>query len=122
MSKGRLPLNYWKLWSATAISNVGNGVSAIAFPWLASALTRSPLTIAIVGLMSQLPWLLFTLPSGVITDRFDRKKIIVATDLARGAVTLVSTGVLFINRHEFLHIKNPAHGYTGHSGTTLLPS
>ncbi len=120
MSKGRLPLNYWKLWSATAISNVGNGVSAIAFPWLASALTRSPLTIAIVGLMSQLPWLLFTLPAGVITDRFDCKKIIVATDLARGAVTLVSTGVLFINRHEFLHIKNPAHGYTGHSGTTVI--
>ncbi len=120
MSKSRLPRNYWKLWSATAISNVGNGVSAIAFPWLASALTRSPLTIAIVGLMSQLPWLLFTLPAGVITDRFDRKKIIVATDLVRGLVTIGSTAVLFLNRHFFLHIKNPTHGYTGHSGSLLI--
>ena len=120
MSTSRLPRNYWKLWSATAISNVGNGVSAIAFPWLASALTRSPLTIAIVGLMSQLPWLLFTLPAGVITDRFDRKRIIVATDVVRGLVTMGSTVVLFLNRHYFLHIKNPTHGYTGHFGTVLI--
>jgi MFS family permease len=120
MSKARLPLNYWKLWSATAISNVGNGVSAIAFPWLASALTRSPLTIAVVGLMSQLPWLLFTLPAGVITDRFDRKQIIIATDVVRGLVTLVSTAVLFLHRHDFLHIKNPSLGYTGHSATMLI--
>jgi MFS family permease len=90
MSKALLPRNYWKLWSATFISNIGNGVTAIAFPWLASALTRSPLTIAIVGLMSQLPWLLFTLPAGVITDRLDRKKIIVATDLLRGVVTALA--------------------------------
>lgn len=115
-----MPLNYWKLWSANAISNLGNGVSAIAFPWLASALTRSPLTIAIVGLMSQLPWLLFTLPAGVITDRFDRKKIIIVTDIARGVVTVVACFILFLNRDSFLHIKDPTQGYTGSSGTFLI--
>lgn len=113
-------MNYWKLWFAHTISNLGNGVSAIAFPWLASALTRSPLTIAVVGLMSQLPWLLFTLPAGVITDRFDRKKIIVATDIARGAVTVLTCFILFLNRSNFLHIKDPTHGYTGTSAGWLI--
>ena len=120
MSKVRLPRNYWKLWSATFISNLGNGVSAIAFPWLASALTRSPLTIAIVGLMSQLPWLLFTLPAGVITDRLDRKKIIIATDLIRGVVTALATIVLVFHRDDFSHLKDPLNAYTGGSQTLIL--
>jgi MFS family permease len=115
VSKDRLPRDYWKLWSATFISNIGNGVTAIAFPWLASALTRSPLIIAIVGLMSQLPWLLFTLPAGVITDRLNRKKIIVATDVIRGAVTALATFVLIFHRNDFSHLKDPLNAYSGSS-------
>lgn len=86
---GPLGKNYWRLWSAHAISNVGDGVSAIAYPWLASAVTRSPLLIALVAVASRLPWLVFTLPAGVITDRFDRRKIIVAMDLFRGLLALI---------------------------------
>ena len=119
-TKKRLPGNYWKLWSANVISNLGNGVSMVAMPWLASALTRSPLTISIIGLMSQLPWLLFTLPAGVITDRFDRKKIIVATDVVRGVVTVVAATVLFFNRSSFTHIKNPSDAFQGGSSFGLL--
>lgn len=80
--------NYWRLWTAHATSNLGDGISSIAYPWLASAVTRSPLLIAAVAVASRLPWLFFTLPAGVITDRFDRRKIIVAMDIARGALAL----------------------------------
>lgn len=80
--------NYWRLWCAHATSNLGDGVSAIAYPWLASAVTRSPLLIALVAVCSRLPWLIFTLPAGVITDRFDRRKIIVAMDIFRGTLAL----------------------------------
>jgi hypothetical protein len=34
MSK-KLGASYWKLWTATAISNLGDGVSMVAYPWLA---------------------------------------------------------------------------------------
>ena len=60
----------------------------VAYPWLASAITRSPILIALAAVASRLPWLIFTLPAGVITDRFDRKKIIVAMDAARGFLTV----------------------------------
>ena len=85
-----LPLgkSYWWLWSAHAISNLGDGVTAIAYPWLASAVTRSPFLIALIAVASRLPWLIFTLPAGVITDRFDRKKIIVSMDATRGLLAL----------------------------------
>ena len=80
--------NYWRLWIAHATSNLGDGISSIAYPWLASAVTRSPILISLVAVVSRLPWLVFTLPAGVITDRFDRRRIIVAMDICRGFLAL----------------------------------
>ena len=67
--KRRLGPSYFKLFSASAISNLGDGVALIAYPWLASAVTRNPILIALVAVAQRLPWLVFTLPAGVITDR-----------------------------------------------------
>lgn len=97
-SKSKLGASYWKLWSATGVSNLGDGIVSIAYPWLASAVTRSPLLIALAAVASRLPWLIFTLHAGVLTDRFDRKKIIVAMDLCRGLLTLVVGGVVYLER------------------------
>jgi MFS family permease len=85
----RLGASYHKLFISTTISNIGDGMSLIAYPWLASALTRNPLLIAGVALVQRLPWMIFTLPAGVITDRVDRKKAMVIADFARFGLTLV---------------------------------
>ncbi len=84
----RLGANYAKLWTASVISNLGDGVGQIAYPWLASAVTRNPVLIALIAVAQRLPWLVFTLPAGVITDRVDRRKIMVAMDVARTVVTV----------------------------------
>jgi MFS family permease len=81
--------SYWKLFAATAISNLGDGVSLVAYPWLASAVTRSPLLVALIAVAQRLPWLVFTLPAGVITDRVDRRKAMVLMDGLRFILTLV---------------------------------
>jgi MFS family permease len=90
--KEKLGVNYWKLWTASVITNFGDGVAAVAYPWLASAVTRDPLHIALVGVATRLPWLLFSLPAGVITDRVDRKRLISSMDVLRFLITL---GVAF---------------------------
>ena len=72
-SRTRLGANYHRLFAASTISNLGDGISLIAYPWLASAVTRNPKLIAMVAVVQRLPWLLFTLPAGVITDRSDRR-------------------------------------------------
>ena len=100
MSK-TLGSSYWKLWTATAISNLGDGVSMVAYPWLASAVTRSPILIAAAGFASRLPWLIFTLHAGVLTDRFDRRKLIVAMDFMRGLLTVFVGLVVFFNKDSF---------------------
>ena len=96
MSK-KLGSSYWRLWTATAVSNLGDGISGVAYPWVASAVTRSPLLIAAAGFASRLPWLIFTLHAGVITDRFDRKKLIVAMDTARGVLTVIVGLIVLLN-------------------------
>ena len=60
----------------------------IAYPWLASAITRNPLLISLVVVVQRLPWLLFSLPAGVITDRHDRKRLMVTSNTIRAVVTV----------------------------------
>ena len=102
----KLGKNYWRLWTAHATSNLGDGLATVAFPWLASAVTRDPFLIALIAVMSRLPWLVFTLPAGVITDRFDRKKIIVAMDLAQGGLALLLAGAIFFERNSLPALNN----------------
>jgi MFS family permease len=117
-TRDKLGASYWKLWSATGISNLGDGIVAVAYPWLASAVTRSPFLIALSVVVSRLPWLVFTLFAGVLTDRFNRKRIIVAMDLCRGLLTLVVGAFVYLERDslpsldELASIKDLQTNYT----------
>jgi MFS family permease len=119
--KTKLGASYWKLWSATGISNLGDGIVSIAYPWLASAVTRSPLLIALSAVVSRLPWLIFTLHAGVITDRFNRKRIIVAMDSARGLLTIAVGFFVYLERdslpslNELTSLTNLETNYTLYS-------
>ena len=87
--KIRLGPQYVKLWTASVISNLGDGIAFVAYPWLASAITRNPLLIALIAVAQRLPWLVFSLPAGVITDRVDRRRLIVLMDVIRTGLTMV---------------------------------
>lgn len=89
MTRSSLGARYRKLLAATTISNLGDGVGQIAYPWLASAVTRDPLLVSLVVVAQRLPWLVFTLPAGVITDRIDRRRAMVAMNVLRGCLTLI---------------------------------
>lgn len=86
--KVKLGANYWKLWTSSVISNMGDGVTAIALPWLSTAVTRNPLLIAAIGIAGRIPWLIFTLPAGVITDRVDRRKLMWWSQLFRASLMI----------------------------------
>jgi MFS family permease len=86
---GRLGAAYWRLWAAGVVSNLGDGVSMVAYPWLAGTLTREPVLIAAAAAATRLPWLLFSLPAGALIDRGDRRRIMIGANTARFAITLV---------------------------------
>jgi MFS family permease len=92
---GRLDGRYWRLWGAVASSNLGDGLVSLALPWLASLLTRDPLAISGVALATRLPWLVFSLQAGALSDRFDRRRLMVGANSIRAVIAmLVTTAVL----------------------------
>lgn len=83
--------NYRLLFSASAVSNLGDGISTLAFPWLATLITRDAGLIALVAFAGKIPWLFFTIPAGVLTDRGDRQALMVRADVLR---VLLTTAVM----------------------------
>lgn len=117
--KVKLGRNYWTLWSASVVSNLGDGVAAIAYPWLASAITRDPVLIALIAVAQRLPWLFFSLPAGVITDRLDRKKIMSWTSVFRTVLTGVVALAVLASSDSLPSPGDVAVGVTGNSNFGL---
>ena len=79
----RLDANFSRLWTSSAISTVGDGALLAAGPLLVASQTSDPILVAGAVVAQQLPWLLFSLLSGVYADRFDRRRIIVLSHVLR---------------------------------------
>jgi MFS family permease len=75
----------WLL-GAAWISNLGDGIALAAGPLLVASLTGQPFLVALALVLQRLPWLFFGLLAGVVADRFDRRRIIVAVHLGRATV------------------------------------
>lgn len=75
------------LWTANSVSTLGDGVVQAAAPLLVASITRDPVLVGLAAFVQQLPWLLFSLVSGVVVDRLDKRRLIVAVDVLRGALT-----------------------------------
>ncbi|MFC4147842.1 MFS transporter [Micromonospora mangrovi] len=86
VTPGQLGPDFLRLWTASAVSNLGDGVTMVAGPLLVASLTRDPAAIAAAVLAQQLPWLLFALVSGALVDRLDRRRLIIGVNLGRGLV------------------------------------
>lgn len=67
----------------------------MAWGWIASLLTRDPLLVALVPVALRLPWVLRALPAGIVTDRVDRRRLILAMDALRGAAFAVAALALW---------------------------
>ncbi len=81
------------------LSNVGSWMQATAQGWLVLGLTNSPALLGVTSAAANLPVLLFSLYAGVLADRVDQRRLLVATQVAAAAFTgilavLVSTGVV----------------------------
>jgi len=90
-TRQRTPLGpaYWRLWWASAVSTTGDGVLVAALPLLAVTITRNPLMISLVTAAEFLPWLLLSLPAGVLVDRRDRATLMWRAQVLQGSVIAV---------------------------------
>lgn len=91
--------NYSLLWVAHVISEAGNWLSFIAITVLAYRITGSGLAVSGVFVARAIPLLFLAPVAGVIVDKWNRKTILVISDIVRGALVLT---LLIV--HEFPYV------------------
>jgi DHA3 family tetracycline resistance protein-like MFS transporter len=74
------------LWAGQTVSLVGDGIFFIAMAWTAFQLWNSPASLSIVGIAMTVPIIGCLLLGGVVSDRFDRRRVMIAADAARAVV------------------------------------
>lgn len=96
MSAAVLRIGFGRLWGASLLSNLSDGIRAAAFPLLAAALTRDPFLVAGVTVAQEVPWLLAGPFAGVVVDRVDRRRLMWSVNVVRaGVFALVAAALLF---------------------------
>lgn len=85
--------NFRNLWLGSVISQFGDWFNVIASAEVISRLTDSGTALSFLFLARFLPLFVFSPIAGVLADRFDRKRIMVLSDVLRGVTVL---GFLFI--------------------------
>jgi len=78
--------DFWKYWTGQTISNLGSSITLFALPLLVYNLSGSALNLGIATAATFLPYLLFGLILGAWTDRVDRKRMMIGTDIARALI------------------------------------
>ena len=114
--RARLPLgsDFAKFWTGQTISQLGSSFTLFALPLLVFKLTGSAVNLAITTASEMVPYLLFGLVIGALADRLNRKRMMIAVDLLRGAV------IATIPLLAILHQLNVWYIYgAGFVGTTL---
>lgn len=89
--------NYRMLFPANTVSNIGSWAQRVAQDWLVLELTNNNGTyLGLVTAVQFAPVLFLSLHGGVLADRLDKRKVLIATNLA-GAATSIGLGLLVIN-------------------------
>lgn len=83
------------LWIATLISNIGTWMFNITSGWLMTDLSPSPLMVAMTQAATTLPIFLFALPAGALGDLFDRRKLLLISQIFLAAALFVFAAILW---------------------------
>lgn len=71
--------NFRYYWIAMFLSLIGSWIQILALGWLTIELTNSAVYLGLIGFLSTIPILIFSLPSGVITDRYNKRRLLILT-------------------------------------------
>ncbi|MCC2308221.1 MFS transporter [Cellulomonas chengniuliangii] len=98
VAPARLGTGFRWLLASSWTSNLGDGIALAAGPLLVASLTDDPRLVALAATLQWLPPLLFGLLAGALSDRLDRRLLVVSVDLLRAAVLVVLTLVVVTDR------------------------
>jgi MFS family permease len=83
------------LWAGMAVSLLGDGIFLIAVAWETYTLWNAPAALSVVGIGMTVPTVLFLLVGGVLSDRHDRRRLMVGADALRAVAVAVLAALVF---------------------------
>ena len=92
------------LWFGAFMSTVGTWMQKVAQSWLILELTKSAFYLGLDDFLGQLPILLLTLIGGVIADRHDRRRLLLASQYVQMATALTLATLVFWGKVDIWHI------------------
>src|SRR4030043_448347 len=96
--------NFRIFWFGQIISLIGSWMQTISLPWLTLTLTKSPFLLSLVTAMQFTPMLLFCLFAGVVIDNFDKKKIIIITQIMHAVLAFILAILDFSGMVQYWHL------------------
>jgi MFS family permease len=87
--------NFRILFAANFVSNIGTWAQGVAQAWLILELTNSGSYLGIVTALQFAPTLFFSISGGKIADKFNKRKVLILTNLT-GAISALSVGTLVL--------------------------
>jgi len=91
------------LWIGQAVSQLGSSIFNISLVWFITDLTGSAISVANVMTLAATSIILSSAFAGVIVDRFDRRKIMLTSDLVRAVVVFIFAFIAFQQKIEIWH-------------------
>ena len=79
------------------VSSIGDWLYLVAILILVYEVTEDPVVLGLVGAARVLPYLVLSIPAGIVADRFDRRMVLLSTDVARGLLMLVIAAIVFLD-------------------------
>jgi MFS family permease len=89
------------LWTGMTVSLLGDGIFLVAMAWQAYELWNAPAALSILGIGMTIPTIAFLLPGGVLSDRIDRRLVMLAADVGRAVVIAVLAVLAFTGHLTF---------------------
>jgi MFS family permease len=84
------------LWTATVVANIGAWMYSAASGWLMTSLNPDPFIVSMVQVATTLPMFLFALPAGALADIVDRRKLLIAVEIAVTAVSAIFAAIVWL--------------------------
>jgi MFS family permease len=83
------------LWTGMTVSLFGDGLYTVAIAWQVYSISNTPTALAVVGIAWMAPQVLLLLLGGVVSDRFERRLVLLFSDAVRGSA-IAAIGVLSV--------------------------
>jgi MFS family permease len=123
----RLGVGFRWLLASSWVSNLGDGIGLAAGPLLVASLTRDARLVALAATVQWLPPLLFGLFAGALSDRLDRRRLVVTVNVVRAVVLAVLATAVLTGRVSIavvlvaLFLVGTAEVFADNTSQTLLP-